>query len=72
MSTVSLADLELEIEAAWEARDGISAATQGPVRTAVEETLALLDSGKVRVPRRSTATGLCASGLRRRCCCPSA
>ena len=52
MSTVSLSDLELEIEAAWEARDSVSPATQGPVRTAIEETLALLDSGKVRVAEK--------------------
>jgi 2,3,4,5-tetrahydropyridine-2-carboxylate N-succinyltransferase len=52
MSTVSLSDLELEIEAAWEARDAVSPATQGPVRTAIEETLALLDSGKVRVAEK--------------------
>lgn len=52
MSTVSLSDLELEIEAAWEARDAVSPATQGPVRTVIEETLALLDSGKVRVAEK--------------------
>jgi 2,3,4,5-tetrahydropyridine-2-carboxylate N-succinyltransferase len=52
MSTVSLSDLELEIEAAWEARDGVSPATTGPVRTAVEETLSLLDAGKVRVAEK--------------------
>ncbi len=52
MSTVSLADLELEIEAAWEARDGVGASTQGAVRTAVEETLAQLDAGKIRVAEK--------------------
>ena len=49
---ISLADLETEIEAAWEARDGLSADTRGPVRTAVTETLALLDAGKARVAEK--------------------
>jgi len=52
MTAVTLADLETEIEAAWEARADVSTATQGPVRTAVEETLALLDAGKVRVAEK--------------------
>jgi 2,3,4,5-tetrahydropyridine-2,6-dicarboxylate N-succinyltransferase len=52
MTTVTPADLALEIESAWEARDGISAATKGPVRTAVEEALNLLDSGKARVAEK--------------------
>jgi 2,3,4,5-tetrahydropyridine-2,6-dicarboxylate N-succinyltransferase len=37
------------IEAAWDARDGISPATAGEVRDAVMEALALLDSGQARV-----------------------
>jgi 2,3,4,5-tetrahydropyridine-2-carboxylate N-succinyltransferase len=41
--------LQTSIEAAWEARDGISIATQGEVRDAVSEALALLDAGKARV-----------------------
>ena len=45
-------DLQTEIEAAWEARDGISTATQGPVRTAVDETLRRLDAGTLRVATR--------------------
>jgi len=40
---------ETAIEAAWEARDGISPATTGEVRTAIEETLAALDGGTLRV-----------------------
>jgi 2,3,4,5-tetrahydropyridine-2,6-dicarboxylate N-succinyltransferase len=52
MTTVTVADLKLEIEAAWETREGVSTATTGPVRTAVKETLALLDSGKIRVAER--------------------
>ncbi|HEY3695744.1 2,3,4,5-tetrahydropyridine-2,6-dicarboxylate N-succinyltransferase [Phenylobacterium sp.] len=52
MTTLTAADLKLEIEAAWEARDGVSTATQGPVRTAVQETLNLLDAGRLRVAER--------------------
>ena len=48
-SSISLADLQTEIEAAWEARDAVSTATTGPVRTAVDEALLLLDNGKARV-----------------------
>jgi 2,3,4,5-tetrahydropyridine-2-carboxylate N-succinyltransferase len=51
-SSISLADLETEITAAWEARDGLSPATTGPVRTAVEETLLLIDAGKARVAEK--------------------
>jgi len=49
---LTLADLRTEIEAAWEARDGVSTATTGPVRTAVEETLLMIDAGKVRVSEK--------------------
>ena len=52
MTGLTLADLQTEIEAAWEARDGVSTATTGPVRTAVEEALLLLDSGKARVSEK--------------------
>jgi 2,3,4,5-tetrahydropyridine-2-carboxylate N-succinyltransferase len=52
MTTVSLSDLQTEIEAAWEARADVSAATTGPVRTAVDEALLLLDSGKARVSEK--------------------
>ncbi|MBL1436705.1 MAG: 2,3,4,5-tetrahydropyridine-2,6-dicarboxylate N-succinyltransferase [Rhodobacteraceae bacterium] len=41
--------LEIAIEAAWDARDSISPATQGEVREAIEDTLNALDSGKLRV-----------------------
>jgi 2,3,4,5-tetrahydropyridine-2-carboxylate N-succinyltransferase len=41
--------LESTINAAWEQRDAISPTTNGPVREAVEEALALLDRGQVRV-----------------------
>ena len=52
MTAVSLSDLQTEIEAAWEARAEVSAATTGPVRTAVDEALRLLDSGEARVAEK--------------------
>ena len=52
MTSVSAADLETEIEAGWEARDTLSTDTRGPIRTAVDETLLLLDSGKLRVAEK--------------------
>ena len=45
-------DLKSVIEAAWEARDGISTATTGRVRDAVNETLEHLDAGTLRVAQR--------------------
>ncbi|MFM8374562.1 MAG: 2,3,4,5-tetrahydropyridine-2,6-dicarboxylate N-succinyltransferase [Phenylobacterium sp.] len=50
--SLTYADLRAEIEAAWEARDQVSTATTGPVRTAVDETLRRLDSGDLRVATR--------------------
>ncbi|WP_293881752.1 2,3,4,5-tetrahydropyridine-2,6-dicarboxylate N-succinyltransferase [Sphingomonas sp.] len=41
--------LEATIDAAWDARDTISAATTGAVREAVEAVLRMLDSGQARV-----------------------
>ena len=46
---MSHAQLEIAIEAAWDARDTISSATTGEVREAIEDTLNALDSGKLRV-----------------------
>lgn len=46
------ADLEKTIDDAFEGRAGVSAQTQGPVRTAVEEALALLDAGEARVAEK--------------------
>jgi 2,3,4,5-tetrahydropyridine-2-carboxylate N-succinyltransferase len=51
-SSISLSDLETEIEAAWAAIAEVSVDTKGPVRTAVTETLALLDAGKARVAEK--------------------
>lgn len=48
-----LSHLESVIEAAWEERADVSAATHGDVRDAVETALALLDSGQARVASRS-------------------
>jgi len=49
---MSTEDRQKTIEAAWEARDGVTSATRGPVREAVETTLGLLDGGKVRVAEK--------------------
>jgi 2,3,4,5-tetrahydropyridine-2,6-dicarboxylate N-succinyltransferase len=44
--------LQSTIEAAWDARDGISPATQGDVRDAVNAALSMLDDGRVRVAEK--------------------
>jgi 2,3,4,5-tetrahydropyridine-2-carboxylate N-succinyltransferase len=49
---MSHAELAKTIDDAFEARDGISPATKGPVREAVEAALDLLDRGKARVAER--------------------
>ena len=49
---MSNAQLETAIEAAWEARDTITPATTGETREAIEDTLAALDSGSLRVAER--------------------
>jgi 2,3,4,5-tetrahydropyridine-2-carboxylate N-succinyltransferase len=43
------AQLETVIDAAWEARDTVTAATRGEVRDAVETVLEALDDGRLRV-----------------------
>ena len=50
---MSHAALESAIEAAWESRDALSPATQGEVRTAVDATLGMMDSGKLRVAEKA-------------------
>ncbi|GJD33580.1 2,3,4,5-tetrahydropyridine-2,6-dicarboxylate N-succinyltransferase [Methylobacterium aerolatum] len=55
-NAASHADLARTIEAAWEERAGISAATTGAVREAVDEALTLLDSGRARVAERNGET----------------
>ncbi|HZZ87289.1 MAG TPA: 2,3,4,5-tetrahydropyridine-2,6-dicarboxylate N-succinyltransferase, partial [Caulobacteraceae bacterium] len=52
MTQIAFADLQAEIEAGWEARDGIDPSTTGPLRTAVDETLLLLDAGRLRAAER--------------------
>ena len=49
---MSNAALEAAIEAAWEARDGISPATKGEMRDAIEATLSALDRGALRVAEK--------------------
>ncbi len=44
--------LEIAIEAAWDARDDISPETTGEQREAIEDTLNALDSGHLRVAER--------------------
>jgi len=53
MTDLTLADLETEIEAAWDIRDSLSPETTGPIRTAVTECLARLDSGHARVAEKT-------------------
>ncbi|MGE0627199.1 MAG: 2,3,4,5-tetrahydropyridine-2,6-dicarboxylate N-succinyltransferase [Hyphomicrobiaceae bacterium] len=43
------ADLQKAVEAAWEKRDQINAATKGEFRTCVDTALSLLDKGEARV-----------------------
>jgi 2,3,4,5-tetrahydropyridine-2,6-dicarboxylate N-succinyltransferase len=45
-------DLQSAIEAAWDARDGLSTATQGEVRDAVEAAIEGLDNGSLRVAEK--------------------
>ena len=49
---MSPGELQATIDAAWETREGITAATRGTVREAVEAALAALDAGKLRVAER--------------------
>ena len=56
MTALTIADLATEIEAAWEGRDALSPATTGPMRTAVDETIRLLDEGRARVAEKIDGT----------------
>ena len=47
--------LEFTINAAFDAREGISAATKGEVRDAVDQALELLDKGEARVAEREAS-----------------
>jgi 2,3,4,5-tetrahydropyridine-2-carboxylate N-succinyltransferase len=50
-------ELQAQIEALWERRDGLTPATTGPDRDAVEAALELLDSGRARVAEPDGAGG---------------
>jgi len=52
---MSHADRGGQIDAAFDARDGITTATKGAVRDAVESALDLLDKGEVRVAEKTDA-----------------
>ena len=52
LAELSLADLRVEIEAGWAARDALTPDTHGPIRTAVEESVRRLDSGETRVAEK--------------------
>ncbi|MBR2690855.1 MAG: 2,3,4,5-tetrahydropyridine-2,6-dicarboxylate N-succinyltransferase [Aquamicrobium sp.] len=52
MSKPDLASLEKTLDKAFEERDGISTATRGEVRDAIESALELLDKGTARVAER--------------------
>src|SRR6201989_2470674 len=51
---MSLAALESSVNAAFDARDGVSTSTKGEVREAVDHALELLDKGETRVAERGT------------------
>jgi 2,3,4,5-tetrahydropyridine-2-carboxylate N-succinyltransferase len=48
--------LQSTIEAAWDKRDAVNAATRGEIREAVERALDLLDKGKARVAEKTGGT----------------
>ena len=50
---MSASDLAATIDAAWDDRAGISPATGGPVRAAVDEALRRLDAGEARVAEKA-------------------
>jgi 2,3,4,5-tetrahydropyridine-2,6-dicarboxylate N-succinyltransferase len=53
---MNINELKTSIESAWEAREGINAATTGAVRAAVDATLDLLDAGTLRVAEKHNGT----------------
>jgi 2,3,4,5-tetrahydropyridine-2-carboxylate N-succinyltransferase len=52
MSLTDITSLETIIETAFDNRDGVNVSTKGEVRDAVDTSLQLLDSGKVRVAEK--------------------
>lgn len=68
-----LAALEKTIDTAFEDRANVSPATTGAVGAAVDEALALLDSGKVRVAEKGDGGWTVNQWLKKaRCSSPSA
>ena len=53
---MNIKELKATIESAWDAREGIGAATTGAVRAAVDATLDLLDAGTLRVAEKQGGT----------------
>ncbi|TAK48607.1 MAG: 2,3,4,5-tetrahydropyridine-2,6-dicarboxylate N-succinyltransferase [Xanthobacteraceae bacterium] len=51
---MSVSQIEAIVNAAFEARDGVTPATRGEVRDAVEAALTLLDKGEARVAERGS------------------
>jgi 2,3,4,5-tetrahydropyridine-2-carboxylate N-succinyltransferase len=45
-------DIRLEVERGWEGREDLSAESRGPIRTAVEEAVRMLDAGEARVAEK--------------------
>ncbi len=52
MAGIAIEDIRDEVERAWDVRDALSERTEGPIRTAVEEAIRLLDAGEARVAER--------------------
>ncbi len=50
---IDMTDIQNIIEQAWEDRDGLNVDTKGEARDAVEEALAMLDSGQARIAEPS-------------------
>jgi 2,3,4,5-tetrahydropyridine-2,6-dicarboxylate N-succinyltransferase len=50
---MNTAELQATIDGAWEARETVTAATQGKVRDAIDAALAALDNGSLRVADKS-------------------
>ena len=49
MAGIAVDDIRAEVEQTWAARETLSERTEGPIRTAVEEAIRLLDTGEARV-----------------------
>jgi 2,3,4,5-tetrahydropyridine-2-carboxylate N-succinyltransferase len=61
--------LQTTIELAWEARASLDPANAPEIRTAVEEVIAQLDAGKIRVAeKRGVGEWSVNQWSRRRCC----